>query len=109
MSLGEIIVSLALVALLYGGFILYLSRLLNTSKLPRNYPTLDDATSASDEQIVTWWHSLPNPRRADEFEAINYICKRYIQITEGGCYQPVIDRTGDAPQGESQLNGYGRI
>lgn len=82
MSLGEIIISLALVALVYAGILLYMRKLLNTDRLPSNYPTLGDAQKATDQQIVTWAHTLPAARSEQELEVIQLIVLRYIGLNE---------------------------
>lgn len=82
MSLGGIIISLALVALICAGILLYLRKLLNTDRLPDNYPTLDDVQNATDKQITTWAHTLPAAKSEQELEVIQVIVSRYINLTD---------------------------
>jgi hypothetical protein len=80
MSLGEIIVSLALVALVYAGILAYMMKLLNSDTVMSSYPTLDDAIKATDQQIITWIHTLPEAKTEEEFDTITYICERYVKL-----------------------------
>jgi len=76
---NQLIAALIVLAVLIG-LLRWLTVVLNTDKLPRCFPTLDDAKHASDQQIITWVHSLPKANTDEELTALNFILERFINI-----------------------------
>jgi len=79
-TVAEVIIALLLVAFVYWFILLYISRLLSSSRLPKNYPTMEEARNASDQQIITWAFELPIAETEDELKIIGYIVGRYVEL-----------------------------